>query len=102
MKFTIALLLALTVLALTASPALSQSTCRDYRSTAMTLFNKYKELPVMVLEQEDGGRLETWINRETGTWTSVLIRKDGCVEGARSGEGFTVILIEPKPKGISL
>lgn len=101
-KFTIALLLALTALALTAAPAHSQNPCRNYRSFAMMLLGQYEELPVMVLEQENGSRLETWLNRETGTWTSVLVRKDGCVEGARSGTNFTIVIVEPEPEGVSL
>jgi hypothetical protein len=61
--------------------------CDRANAVMKNLYESYKELPVWVGKNEDGGVSVLTINSTTKTWTMLIVHKSvACI--ADSGEGF--------------
>ena len=58
--------------------------CAAYQTHARYLAERYGESPMFTGAVDDTVLLQVFVNRTTGTWTTLLVRTDGtsCVSGA--------------------
>ncbi len=71
--------------------AAAQQRCQDYRAFLAEALARYGEVPVSMALSQRGHTTLMLANRETGTWTAIARRPDGCTVVLDHGEAWSAI-----------
>ena len=71
--------------------ATAQPRCQDYQTLLAEALARYGEVPVSMGLSQRGHTVLTLANRQSGTWTVVVRRADGCTVVVDHGEAWSEV-----------